>query len=361
MYLTFNVGPSAISEEVKKDVCEAADNNLLSLSHRHKDFLAIFRSARENLYEFLDIPRNYSIYFVSSATECMEILGRNLVDKKSQHFIFGSFSKRFASTLKKIGKETVVREVEPGNGFNYAIEEITDKEVELAALTYTETPAGVSLAEGELKTFRNKYPDILIAVDIVSAAGAHKINFSLADAWFFSVQKGFGLPAGLGVLIINEKAKAKALKMDAEGKDVGAVHSIANLEKYGVKDQTFETPNVLGLYLLSKQAGRFKDKGMNEIEKETRQKAEYLYSWAREKGMEVLAREEKYKALTVLCIKLPAGVSAEDFHRKLNAQGIISGKGYKEMKETHFRLANFPTHTLEDFKRLTKAIDDMKE
>lgn len=359
MYLTFNVGPSMVSEEVKKDVCEAANNNLLSLSHRHKDFLAIFQDARKNLTEFLSLPAGFTIYFVSSATECMEIVGRNLVDKKSQHFVFGSFSKRFANTLKKIGKEVIVKEVESGCGFDYSCEEITDKEVELAALTYTETPTGVSLIEEELEVFRNKYPDILIAVDIVSAAGAHKINFNLADAWFFSVQKGFGLPAGLGVLIVNEKAKAKALRMAEEGKDVGPVHSIASLEQYGVKDQTYETPNVLGLYLLAKQAERFKNKGQEQIEAETREKAEYLYAWAKEKGMEVHAKEEKYKALTVLCVKLPAGVTAEDFHKKLNAQGIISGKGYKEMKETHFRLANFPTLTLEDFKRLTKAIDEI--
>ncbi|MFA6106515.1 MAG: aminotransferase class V-fold PLP-dependent enzyme [Patescibacteria group bacterium] len=358
MYLTFNVGPSAVSEDVKNDVREALDKNILSLSHRHKDFLAMFQAARENVKEFLAIPDGFTIYFVSSATECMEIIGRNLVAKKSQHFIFGSFSKRFANTLKKIGKDAVIKEVESGMGFNYAEEEIPEG-CELAALTYTETPTGVSLREDELEAFRKKYPDMLIAIDIVSAAGAHKINFNLADAWFFSVQKGFGLPAGLGVLIVNERAKAKALKMAEEGKDIGPVHSIANLEQYGAKDQTFETPNVLGIYLLAKQAERFKNKGMEQIEKETREKAAYLYDWAKSKNMEVHAKDDKYRALSVLCIKLPAGVTGEEFHKQLNARGIVSGKGYKDMKETHFRLANFPTHTLEDFKALTAAIDEM--
>jgi phosphoserine aminotransferase len=359
MYLNFNVGPSAVSEDVKNDVREALDKNLLSLSHRHKDFLAIFQAARENLKAFLEIPDGYTIYFVSSASECMEITGRNLVEKKSCHYVFGSFSKRFASTLKKIGKEAVVKEVESGMGFNYANEEINGNGFELAALTYTETPTGVSLVEDELRAFRKKHPEMLIAIDIVSAAGAHKINFNLADAWFFSVQKGFGLPAGLGVLIVNDRAKAKALKMAEEGKDVGVVHSIANLEQYGAKDQTFETPNVLGIYLLAKQAERFKNKGMEQIEKETQEKADYIYGWAKNNGMEVHAKEDKYRALSVLCIKLPNGVTGEEFHKQLNAKGIFPGKGYKEMKETHFRLANFPTHTLDDFRTLTQAIDEM--
>jgi phosphoserine aminotransferase len=358
MYLNFNVGPSAVSEDVKNDVREALDKNILSLSHRAKDFLLYFQSARANVKEFLGIPDGYTIYFVSSATECMEIIGRNLVDKKSAHYVFGSFSKRFANTLKKIGREAVVKEVESGAGFNYSKEELPEG-AELAALTYTETPTGVSLREEELEAFRKKYPDVLIAIDIVSAAGAHKINFNLADAWFFSVQKGFGLPAGLGVLIVNERAKAKALKMAEEGKDIGPAHSIANLEQYGVKDQTFETPNVLGIYLLAKQAERFKNKGLAQIEKETREKAGYLYDWAKAKGMEVHARDEKYRSISVLCVKLPAGITGEEFHKNLNAKGIFPGKGYKDMKETHFRLANFPTHSLEDFKVLTKAIDEM--
>lgn len=357
-YYNFAPGPSKVSVEVKRDIQKALNEDIPSLSHRSEKFYNIFRQTRARLKEFLGIPQSYSLYFVSSATECMEILARNCTQKKSYHFVSGAFSRRFLSISQKVGNVTIAKELPVGQGFNYKKEIIPAKDaVELIAITHTETPTGVSLKEKELKIFRKNHPQSLMAIDIVSVAGTKKIDFRLADAWFFSVQKGFGLPAGLGVLIVSDKVRKKACQLKETRPDIGGFHSIFDLEEAGAKDRTIETPNVLNIYLLWKQTERFLKKGLDQIEKETEEKARFLYAWAEKKGYELCAQEKKYQASSVLCLKFPAGIKVDEFHKKLEKKNIFIGKGYKEMKETHFRIANFPSHTLGEMKMVTKEID----
>ena len=358
-YLNFIPGPSKVTEEVKNDIREALDRDIVSLSHRSEEFYEIFRQARFKLKEFLEIPQNYSVYFTSSATECMEIISRNCTENRSYHFVLGAFSKRFCDISRKVGNEITAREIPFGDGFDYSREIIEKGNAsELAAITYTETPTGVSLLEEELEIFRKNNPDIIIAVDIVSVAGTKKINFNLADAWFFSVQKGFGLPAGLGVLIVNEKVREKACQLREKKRDIGGFHSICDLDEAGEKDRTIETPNVLAVFLLLRQVERFLQKGMAQIEKETAEKAEFLYGWVQKRGYGLCVKNPKYRSWSVLCIEFPSGTNADDFHRKLNDKGIVIGKGYKEMKDTHFRISNFPAHTLAEMKLAIAAIDE---
>ena len=270
----------------------------------------------------------------------------------------GSFSKKFMNLSQDVKNETEKREVPVGAGFDYSKEELPEELPELVSVNYTETPTGVSLDPKELKVFREKYPEVILAVDIVSAAGTLKIDFNLADAWFFSVQKGFGLPAGLGVLIVNQKVIKKAEELDEKGKDIGGCHSLVKLAENAEKNQTFETPNVLGIYLLAKVAGRFAEEGIEKIEAETKEKAKLLYDWAADQELGLCCKKEKYRALSVLCAQFPQGVKAADFHAHLNQQGIWIGNGYKEMKETHFRIANFPAHTKSDLEQALKAIGE---
>jgi Phosphoserine aminotransferase len=63
----------------------------------------------------------------------------------------------------------------------------------------------------KLRKFAKKLATkFLLGVDVTSSMGAVEYNFSVADAWFFSVQKAFGMPAGLGILIVGPKILEKA-------------------------------------------------------------------------------------------------------------------------------------------------------
>ena len=103
-----------------------------------------------------------------------------------------------------------------------------------------------------INSFKDKYPDALVVVDAVSSLPYPSFDFNKIDSVFFSVQKGFGLPAGLGVWIVNEKCLAKADKISKAGGSIGTYHSLPTLLANERKNQTPETPNVLSIYLLNK-------------------------------------------------------------------------------------------------------------
>ena|SRR3989338_1893379 len=88
-------GPSQLYPTFGKHFKSALKENIPSISHRGEVFMNLVKSIKENLSELLGIPKTHRIYFLSSATECMERIIGNCVEKKSFHFVNGSFSNLF--------------------------------------------------------------------------------------------------------------------------------------------------------------------------------------------------------------------------------------------------------------------------
>ena len=63
----------------------------------------------------------------------------------------------------------------------------------------------------------------LLAVDAVSSLPYPDFDYTILDSVFFSVQKGFGLPAGLGVWMVNDRCIAKAEQLLSRGISIGFI------------------------------------------------------------------------------------------------------------------------------------------
>jgi phosphoserine aminotransferase len=353
----FTVGPSQLYPTAKKHIEKAIQDDICSLSHRSKKFQEIYASAVQNVKNLLGIPENFQIFFLGSATEAMERIIQNCVREHSFHFVNGSFSKRFFDISGWLGKKPEKVEVKFGEGFYFNDINIPD-ESELICLTQTETSAGTSVPMKEIYSLKKRHPEKLIAVDIVSSVPYPKIDFSKIDAAFFSVQKGFGLPAGLGVLVVNEKCLEKSRLLEKDGISTGSYHNFSNLLKYAEKNQTSETPNVLGIYLMAKVAEDMLEYGINKIRKETEEKAERIYDFfENNRKMEPFVKNKKIRSQTIAVIETPGG--SKEIVEKLKKKGITLGTGYKDFKEKQIRIANFPTHKISDVEFLLREIENL--
>jgi len=225
---TFNVWPSQISNDVYKDIIMATTNWVLSISHRSNDFTDMSKSVHDWLRKLLNIPDNYKIFYLSSATETMEVVIRNFVVKNSFHLVNWAFSDKFYKTSLEIWKNAQKEQIEQWIwDFEYKIPD----ETELICLTQNETSTWVYIPNEHIAYLRKNNPEKLIAVDIVSSVGWVFPIISDADIWFFSVQKCFWLPAGLGIMIVNEKAIEKSKEVYKKTWDIGSTHSITNMLK----------------------------------------------------------------------------------------------------------------------------------
>jgi phosphoserine aminotransferase len=203
--------------------------------------------------------------------------------------------------------------------------------------------------------FRERFPNALIAVDAVSSLPYPKFDFTKIDSLFFSIQKGFGLPAGLGVWIVNEACVNKAEQILAKGISIGSYHTIPALKSFAEKNQTPETPNVLGIYLLSKVVDDFLRRGVETLRRETEYKAAILYQALQEhKHLNAFVTDKSFQSKTV--IVADCQTHTERLVSFLNGRGLAPGDGYGPFKKTQLRFANFPAHSKEQFELLVDSL-----
>ena len=352
----FTPGPTELYPEVRSYMEKALDDKICSINHRSKEFMEIYKSTSLSLRELLNIPDNFHIFFLSSATECMDRIIQNCVEKRSYHFVNGAFSDRFYKTACELNKDAGKSAVENGSGFDFSEIKITN-DPELICFTQNETSTGVAIDPLEIYKIKDQYPDSLIAVDIVTSAPFIDLDYSRIDCAFFSVQKGFGLPAGLGVLIVNDKCLNKAEYLKSKNVSIGSYHNFISLLENEVKFQTTETPNVLGIYLLWKVCESLCKYGADKMREDTIIKSDILYDYFdKHSYLKPLVQNKSDRSKTI--IEIDTGDKQIEIKKKLADSGIIIGSGYGKLKDTHIRIANFPMHKLSDVKRIIHILSN---
>ena len=354
--VNFTPGPSELYFTVPDHLRRAVKADIPSLSHRSKAFEGIFREATEGLRQLLGIPAGFHVAFCGSATEIWERSIQSLVGETSFHLVNGAFSKRYFEISKQLGRKAMAVTVPDGNGFGPIV---IPPGQELIAITHNETSTGVVLPNDIFRSARQQQPDALIVVDAVSSLPYADLDYSVIDSVFFSVQKGFGLPAGLGVWIYNDRCVEKVNQLQAAGKFVGTYHSLASLHSFSLKHQTPETPNVLSIYLLGKVIGDFLRRGLTIIRRETEYKAAVLYG--------VLDQHPKVKPFvtntinrspTVITVSCPGVL--QELSAALESQGLQPGEGYGASKSSQLRFANFPAHSKEVYEMLADKLSQFE-
>jgi len=351
----FTPGPAELYFTVEGHIKDALRAQIPSISHRSKTFQGIYQEAVENLRKVLDVPQEYHIFFTGSATEIWERIIQNNVEHKSHHYVNGAFSKRFHATALELGRKAVAEEAAEGSCITPDAKQIAEDN-ELIAFTLNETSTGASQPLEDIYAIHQVHPEQLIAVDAVSILPHSKIDYSQVDSVFFSVQKAFGLPAGLGVWVVSPRSIEKANQLQARGLSIGSYHTLPSLLEKGIKNQTPETPNVLNIYLLAKVCGDMLEKGMDRIRQETEYKAALAYHCLEEhQQMKPFVENKAYRSKTVIVAetKLDSGEVID----QLKKQKLIVGSGYGSYKTKHIRIANFPTHSKEQFELLVDKIN----
>ena len=350
----FTPGPSELYPTVTSHYSTALQNKIGAISHRSKQFQEIYKNTTDQLKSFLNLPSDYHILFLGSATEIWERVIQNCAEKNTFHCVNGSFSKRFYEFSLELKKNPHKEEVAFGKGFDVDSIQVP-RESEIICLTHNETSSGVSMPEKDIHTFRDKNKNALIFIDAVSSLPYPALDYSKIDSVFFSVQKCFGLPAGLGVWIVNERCISKANALLEKGNSIGTYHSLPSLMSKGKVNQTPETPNVLSIYVLGKVVEDMNKKGVNAIRKETEDKAQLIYSYLEDSTtFSIFVKDKEHRSATT--IVADTSVAAPEVNKKLEAYNMAVGSGYGSQKEKQIRIANFPTHSPEQVEKLIKQL-----
>lgn len=351
----FTCGPTELYPVVKEHIAEALDKKIPSISHRGKEFESIFKFAIDELKKLMGIPDDFMIFFSSSGTECMERILENLVEDCSFHFVNGSFSERFYKIAKELKKNPLQQQVDFGRGFDFDRVNIPSN-IEMLCLTQNETSSGVAIPMKAISDLKNKYPDKLIAIDVVTSAPYQKIDFSKVDVAFFSVQKGFGMPPGLGVTIIRNSCIEKTISLREANYNIGTYNNFIDAAGYYAKNQTTVTPNTLGIYLIGRVSEYLNTIGIDKVRHDTEEKAKLLYDYFfTRKDMKLFVENPFDRSKTIIVVDCFA--KQPEIKKYLAENGFIVSSGYGKFKDIQIRIANFPMHSIEDVSKMIEVLD----
>jgi phosphoserine aminotransferase len=352
----FTAGPAELYPRFEEFLQEAVDQQLGSISHRSGQFKKIYQHTDEQLRILLNIPAENAIMFTGTASEIWERIIINLTELETFHLVNGSFSKKFWQYAQDLERHAHLMKKEAGQGFSYGEIEVPEY-AELICTTQNETSTGVLMREADIHKLKRSNSDKLLAVDMVSSAPVPELDLSLIDTAFFSVQKSFGMPAGLGVWIANEACLAKAEDI-ATRQSIGAHHRLPELWNQSKEFQTPSTPNVLAIYILGRIAEDMNRIGIDVIRKETETKAKQIYQFFEQKeGFSIGVNNPEHRSKTVAVINTEKPSS--EIIDALKAKNLIIGSGYGSNKANQIRISNFVANSGEQIETLLNTIDKL--
>lgn len=348
--VTFYPGPSKLYPEVEGFLRDAYHSGLLSVNHRSKPFMEMLSEAVSLLKQKLAVPAGYEVVFVSSATECWEIIAQSLTGGKSYHLYNGAFGSKWAEYAARIHGRAV------GVPYDLDAQPVWNRPEsdpsDLLCITHTETSNGTMVTDESLAALRSQFKG-LIAVDATSSMGGVALPWESADVWYASVQKCFGLPSGLGVMLLSPGAIAQAAALGEEAHYNSLGFVVENFKKF----QTPYTPNILGIYLVKRLMETLRP--VDIIGRALENRALALYNYLETNGYEPLVKSALNRSPTVIAVK---GSAEEIAGLKVFAaqNGITLGNGYGKWKDTTFRIANFPAIRNDEADLLKACLKDFK-
>lgn len=343
--ISFYPGPSRVHNAIPRYVKEAFQQGVLSINHRSEEFMKISEKTINLLKHKLDIPDDYTIFYTTSATECWEILAQSLMTDSSFHVYNGAFGKKWFEYTRRLRSGA--------RGFAFGHDESINvkklrfgKEAGLICLTQNETSNGTQVSNDIIRSIRERYPQHLVAVDATSSMAGIYLDFNSADIWFASVQKCFGLPAGLGLMVCSPAAMQRVGQINEKDH----YNSLSFMAEMMEKWQTPFTPNVLNIYLLMRVMEAAKP--IAEVHRKVEQRyRNWAGFFADRKTLRHFISNEEVRSFTVIPIRATESLVAA-IKSRARKNDILLGEGYGELKSSTFRIANFPAIKKDEIKTL---------
>ncbi|HHV42163.1 MAG TPA: alanine--glyoxylate aminotransferase family protein [Clostridiaceae bacterium] len=328
------------------------------VGHRSQDATALQKSISEKLQKLM-FTENTILLSTSSGTGLMEAAIRCCTRKRAAVFSVGSFGDRWYEIAKFNNIEADKFSSEPGQPTTPEMveEALKTGKYDVVTVQHNETSSGIMNPVQAIGEVVKKYDDVLFLVDAVSSLGGAKIE---VDAWgidicITSTQKCLGLPPGLSLCSISDRAYEAAKQKEFRGFYLDLVKLYDRVKK---SHQYPSTPSLSHMFALDYQLDRIiNEEGIeNRFDRHTKL-ANILRAWA-EKHFSLFAAPE-CRSNTVTCINNTINFDFADLNKKLAERGFTISNGYGKFKDITFRIATMAECKEKDLLELLGAIDDI--
>ena len=348
----FGSGPSKVRPEAVASLAEVA-STWLGTSHRQRPVRSLVGRVRAGLAELFGLPDGYEVVLGNGgAAVFWDVAAFGLIERRSQHLSFGQFSASFAATVTAAPHLRDPKVIESPLGTHP--EARPDSAVDAYALTQNETSTGVAMP-----VRRPDGAEGIVLVDATSAAGGMRVDPGQFDVYYFSPQKCFAADGGLWVALCSSAAVERAQRLARSGRWIPASLSLSVALENSRLDQTYNTPALTTLWLLSEQLEWLLGQGGLEwAAARAEASAATLYGWAEASAYATpFVADPAQRSPLVGTIDFDPSVDAAAVAAVLRANGIVDTEPYRRLGRNQLRVAMYPAVEPDDVAVLTRAID----
>ncbi len=347
----FGCGPSKVRPEAVRALADVG-TSYLGTSHRQEGVRAVVRSVREGLRSLFALPEGWEIVLGNGgSTAFWDVATFGLIERQSQHLVFGEFSSKFAAAAAAAPQIDEPEVIESAPGTHPTARARGD--VDVYALTHNETSTGVAMTLS-----RPPGSDGLVVVDATSAAGGLRWAPREVDVYYFAPQKCFSSDGGLWIAACSPAALERIERIKASGRWCPASLDLSLALSNSRLDQTYNTPALATLFLLDQQLRWMNvGGGLEFAASRSEESAAILYGWAEKAAYATpFVADAAQRSAVVGTIDL-TGVDAPTVSAVLRDNGIVDTDSYRKLGRNQLRIGMFPAVDPSDVEALTQCID----
>lgn len=319
----FNAGPSILPDVALEAAAKAIIDfdgtglSLLSISHRTKEFEGVLEEAKSLFKELLNIPDNYSIYFVGggASTQFFHIPA-NFLKTKAGYVNTGVWSKKAIKEAKYYGEVEIIASSEDRN-FTY----IPKKGFDIPSdIDYLYICSNNTIYGTEYKTDLDS-PVPLIA-DMSSDILSRPVDVSKYAMIYGGAQKNLA-PAGVTFVIIRNDMLERVVR---------PLPTMVNVNTHVANNSMFNTPPVFPIYVMRETLKWMKSiGGMEEMYRRNKEKAAMLYAEIDRNSLFRGTVEKEDRSLMNICFVMSDGneALAPEFLEFAKSKGMVGIKGHR--------------------------------
>ena len=347
----FGCGPTRVRPSALTGLAEAGAS-YMGTSHRRPTVRAMVGRLREGLSDLFGLPDGYEVVLGNGgATAFWDAAAFGLIERASQHLCFGEFSSKFARAITGAPHLDPPEIIESIPGIHPL--PVPSDRIDLYALTHNETSTGVTMPVTRVEA------DGLTVVDATSAAGGILVDPDQFDVYYFSPQKAFGGDGGLFVAFCSPAAIERIERVARSDRWIPPFLSLEAAVGNSLKDQTYNTPALATIYLLTDTVEWINSQGgLSWSAGQCDRNAEILYGWAEGHPFAYpFVSDPDIRSSVTATIDFEPPLSGDHLAATLRANGVVDTESYRKLGRNQLRIGIWPTIPSSDVEALTACLD----
>jgi len=311
----FGCGPSKIRREQLDHLIGFA-TGILGTSHRQPPVKDLVGRVRAGLAELFDIPEGYEVVLGNGgSTAFWDAAVFSLIEKRSQHLVFGEFGGKFAKA---------------------------------AAAPFLEAPDVVSAPTGSRSDFVARE-----GVDVYAWPQNETSTGVMAPVTRVASD------GGLWLALFSPAAIERVERIHASGRYIPEFLSLKNAIDNSRLNQTLNTPALTTLLLLESQIDWINTSGgLTWASARTKESSSILYDWAESVDYATpFVTDPTHRSQVVATIDFVDSVDASAVSKILRANGVLDTEPYRKLGRNQLRVGTFTAIEPNDVRKLVESIE----